>query len=164
MCWKGVCWSKHVCNSAILPSHWRHTGADRDTVRPVTRHCTINMSYTTLLWISIFFVATLFWLSSGWVFATKTLGQGLEKIMFGLKIPVFSTDTTGCWRCMTHASIYTVVDNAGIWKVVVLMVYLGGAGGCTVKLVISSHWHRRSVSVPPWVSDWEVIGPQRLVK
>ena len=50
---KVVCWSKHVCNAAILPSNWRYieqkqvmglqSGWHRDTIHPITRHCTINM-------------------------------------------------------------------------------------------------------------------------
>lgn len=31
MCWKLVCWRKHVCNTVSLPSHWSYMGQKRMT-------------------------------------------------------------------------------------------------------------------------------------
>ena len=46
-------WSTHLCNAVILPSHWSYivqkqviegrSSWDRDTIRPVTRHCTTKI-------------------------------------------------------------------------------------------------------------------------
>ena len=46
MCWKFVHWSKHVCNAAILPSHWGYMVQKQETGTETPfapSHCTINM-------------------------------------------------------------------------------------------------------------------------
>ena len=104
MCWKLVCWSKHVCNAVILPSHWSYTETrNRDAIHPITRHCTTNMTPTilaTIYWPPMLINAILQVLSA---FLTTLCSVSPNLILLGdfnihwdSIINVFTKDFTSC--------------------------------------------------------------------
>ena len=64
MCWKLVCWSEHVCNAVILPSHWSYIEQKQETETQFSLlHHTVPSAW---LWSSCYNVKRLCWFRNLW--------------------------------------------------------------------------------------------------